>query len=233
MKNLRYDYTAVVIGATGGIGSAVATRLRNDPKCGYLYELGRNTVPRIDFNDENSIIELAQILREKEHFPDLIFDATGLLTIADKTPEKTLQKVHADAMAENFLVNAIGPALLIKHLCPLMPRDRPAIFATLSARVGSISDNRTGGWVSYRASKAALNQIVKCAAIELARTKPLSMLVSLQPGTVTTPLSAPYSKGHGCLTPETSARRLLSVLEQMTPERTGSFLDHQGEEIPW
>ena len=233
MKNLKPNFNALVIGSTGGIGAAVRDKIRLMPSCGKLLEISRQTDPRLDFHQEDSIERFANHLLEQQITLDLIFDATGLLTIAGRTPEKTIRRIDPEAMAENFLINAIGPALLIKHLCPLMPKDRPSIFATLSARVGSISDNRSGGWISYRASKAALNQIVKCTSIELARSKPLAMVAALQPGTVTTRLSAPYANGHDCLTPEESATRLLHVLEQMSPEKSGSFLDHQGQEIPW
>ncbi|WP_342452957.1 SDR family oxidoreductase [Pararoseomonas indoligenes] len=162
----------------------------------------------------------------------LVIDATGFLHDAHYRPEKAIREIDPVHMAHSFAVNAIGPALLMKHFLPRLARDRRAVFATLSARVGSISDNRLGGWVSYRAAKAALNQIVRTASIELARTHRQAVLVALHPGTVETGLSAPFSRaGLEVQEPSAAAARLLSVIDALTPDRTGLLIDHRGETV--
>ena len=137
-------------------------------------------------------------------------------------------------MAHAFAVNAIGPALLMKHFLPLLPRSGRAVFASLSAKVGSIGDNRLGGWYSYRASKAALNQLVHTAAIELARRQPEAICVVLHPGTVATRLSQPFSKsGLEVQTPAASAARLLATIDGLSASDSGGFFNHRGEALPW
>ncbi len=231
-------FTAVVFGATGGIGRAVADRLEADPACSAVVRLTRNSDPAIDLADEASIAAAARIVREQHGEIGLLFDATGILTVAGADgrpggPEKTLRQLDPVAMANAFAINAIGPALLLKHFAPLLPRHRRGVFATLSARVGSIGDNRLGGWVSYRASKAALNQIVRVAAIEIARKHPESVVVALHPGTVATELSAPFAGNRDTLTPAESAARLLAAIEKLGPEDSGGFFAYDGQPIPW
>ncbi len=137
-------------------------------------------------------------------------------------------------MARAFAVNAIGPALLMKHFLPLLPRQGRSVFATLSARVGSIGDNRLGGWYSYRASKAALNQLMRTAAVELGRRQPAALCVALHPGTVATRLSAPFAKaGLDVQTAEQAADGLLQVIDSLRPGSSGGFFDHRGEAVPW
>lgn len=162
---------------------------------------------------------------------DLVFNATGALTIDGVGPEKTIRALDPGAMLRQFQVNAVGPALLLKHFHTLLPRNRRSVFATLSARVGSISDNRLGGWMSYRAAKAAQNQIVKTAAIEIARSHPMAVVVSLHPGTVDTTLSEPFRRGHASMPPSECAGRLLGVLEQLRPDDSGGFFSHDGSVI--
>ncbi|MEM7190474.1 MAG: SDR family oxidoreductase [Pseudomonadota bacterium] len=164
---------------------------------------------------------------------DLIFDATGALTIDDQGPEKALKVIDAEAMAAQFAINAIGPALALKHYDRLMPRHGRSVFATLSARVGSIGDNRLGGWISYRAAKAALNQIVHTASIEIARKRPEAIVVALHPGTVATPLSKPFSGQRKTFMPEEAAAKLLAVLDGLRPEDNGSFFAYDGSRITW
>ncbi|WWT17948.1 SDR family oxidoreductase [Pararoseomonas sp. SCSIO 73927] len=162
----------------------------------------------------------------------LVIDATGFLHDARHRPEKAIREIDPAHMAFSFAVNATGPALLMKHFLPRLARDRRAVFATLSARVGSISDNRLGGWVSYRAAKAALNQVVRTASVELARTHRQAVLVALHPGTVETGLSAPFSRaGLEVQEPSAAAARLLSVIDGLAPDRTGLLIDHRGETI--
>jgi NAD(P)-dependent dehydrogenase (short-subunit alcohol dehydrogenase family) len=164
----------------------------------------------------------------------LVIDATGFLHGHGFEPEKSWRQLDAAHMAHSFAVNAIGPALLMKHFLPLLPRQGKAVFATLSAKVGSIGDNRLGGWYSYRAAKAALNQLVHTAAIELARSKPEAICVALHPGTVDTGLSSPFAKtGLDVQTPAASAARLLAVTNALSASASGGFFNQHGEALPW
>ncbi len=221
--------TAVVIGATGGIGAALSDALERDGET--VMRLGRRTDPRLDLLEEASIAAAAAHIGPGLA---LVIDATGFLHDERYQPEKSLRQIDPTHMALSFAINATGPALLMKHFLPLLARDRRAVFATLSARVGSISHNRLGGWYSYRAAKAALNQIVRSAAIELARTHRLAICVALHPGTVNTGLSGPFAKaGLEVQTPHQAAERLVGVIDALTPSKTGLLLDHQGAQIPF
>ena len=211
---------SLVIGASGGIGAAIADAL---VRRGEVVRLSRRD-NGLELTDEASV---AAALAAFEPPFDLIFVATGALG----TPEKQLRALTADALATQIAVNALGPALVLKHALRLLPRDRRAVFACLSARVGSIGDNGLGGWYSYRASKAALNQLMKTAAIEIARTHKDGVVAMLHPGTVDTPFTAGY--GHDKVPPATAAANLLAVLDTLTSADTGCFRDWQGLEIPW
>lgn len=231
MQSLADGYRAVVIGATGGIGSAVHAALASDPQCGELLALHRRSEPALELTDEASIEAGAAHVRDSLGGVELVFDATGGLTIDGHAPEKTIRRLDPAVMARSMQINAIGPALLLKHFSPLMPRRERAIFATLSARVGSVSDNRRGGWISYRSAKAALNQIVRTSAIEIAFRHPKTVVVGLQPGTVATRLSEPFVAADRAISPATSAERLLRVLDTLAPEQSGQLVDHQGTTI--
>lgn len=215
--------TSVVIGASGGIGGALADALeaRGD-------EMTRLSRPELDITDEASVAAAAA----RVGAVDRVIVATGLLHDAAQAPEKTFRALDPAALARSFAVNAIGPALVAKHFLPLLPRDRPGLFAALSAKVGSISDNRLGGWYGYRASKAALNQLIRTLSVELRRTHPLAVCVGLHPGTVDTRLSQPFQRGVPDLfTPQRSAAALLAVLDGLTPEGTGRLFAWDGREI--
>ena len=193
--------------------------------------LGRSTDPALDLLDEASIAAAAAACGSGL---TLVIDATGFLHDGAFQPEKSLRQLDPAHLARSFALNATGPALLMKHFLPLLARDERAVFATLSARVGSISDNRLGGWYAYRASKAALNQLVRTAAVEIARTRPQAICVALHPGTVDTGLSGPFAKnGLDVQTPAESAGKLLTVIAGLTTAQTGTLIDQNGTTIPF
>ncbi len=222
---MKPELRILLIGASGGIGQALAAAFDG----ATLFTLSRSG-DGLDVTDEASVAGAAARL---EGPFDLIFDATGGLEIGGRGPEKALAEIDAGAMAAQFALNAIGPALMLKHFAPLLARDKRAVFATLSARVGSIGDNRIGGWISYRAAKAAQNQIVRTAAIEMRRRNKESIVVALHPGTVATDLSAQYLGRHKSVTPGEAASNLVRVLQGLTPAHSGGFYDYAAKEIPW
>jgi len=218
---------ALVIGASGGIGRAVAADLARRGSAVTTLSRSRDG---LDITDPASI--RAAMDRLEGPF-DLVFIATGILAPDGSAPEKSVAAIEAATMAEVMAVNAIGPALLMQAALPLLPRDRRAVLAVLSARVGSIGDNRIGGWHSYRASKAALNQIMRGTAIEMGRTHKQGVCVSLHPGTVATPFTADYAGRHKTVPPDQAARNLLDVLAELTPAQSGGFFDYSGAEVAW
>jgi NAD(P)-dependent dehydrogenase (short-subunit alcohol dehydrogenase family) len=237
---------AVVVGASGGLGRALAERLiesggyqrvialsRRQPEC-WKDDARRAWAP-VDLLDEDSIAAAASYVATIG-VPTRIIIATGRLSGVGLTPEKSMRALDTAALTEIFAVNAIGPALVAKHLLPLTPRDRTSLFAALSARVGSIGDNRLGGWYGYRASKAALNMFIHSLAIEHRRTRPLGVCVALHPGTVKTALSAPFQAGapeEKLFSPERSATALMQVMDGLGPDDTGAFFAWDGAKIPW
>ncbi len=233
MDGTGRDDVAVVFGAGGGIGGALVAALAGDRRFAAVIGLGRGSAPRFDLLDEASIAEAVRAVAARGAIR-LAIDATGFLHDEAQMPEKSLRELDADRLARSFALNAIGPALLMKHLLPALPREGRAVFATLSARVGSIGDNRLGGWYGYRASKAALNQFVRTAAVELARRSSAAICIALHPGTVATGLSAPFAAaGLDVQAPEVAAARLLAVIDRLTPAESGGFFDHRGEAVPW
>ena len=218
---------ALVIGASGGIGAALTKRLQDQGA--EVTPLSRSA-DGLDVTIEASI-DAALAPLEGDY--DLIFCATGGLSIDGQAPEKTLKHLDATRLAQQFALNAIGPALVLKHALRLMPRDRRSVFAALSARVGSIGDNRAGGWYGYRAAKAALNQFLHTAAIEVARTHPQAIVALLHPGTVATPLTEKYLGRHPSVPPEDSANNLLRVIADLSPEESGAFFDWAGKRVVW
>ncbi len=215
---------SLVVGASGGIGAALVSALAVR---GEVVGLSRS-VDGLDVTDEASV---ARVMGGLVGTFDLVVVATGALGGAGGRPEKTLKALDAAGIAGQFAVNAIGPALVVKHALRLLPRDRVARLGVLSARVGSIGDNGLGGWYSYRASKAALNQLIHTAAIEVARSHPLAVLACLHPGTVATAFTEGY--GHDKVTPDVAAGHLLAVLDALTPAQSGGFFDWAGEVIAW
>ena len=224
---------AVVIGASGGIGSALQDALIQSGQFGEVLGFSRSR-DGFDLTRENTIAAAAAASGATGLALRLVIVATGLLHDGDMQPEKSLRQLDADRLARSFAINATGPALVAKHFLPLMPREGKAVFAALSAKVGSIGDNHLGGWYGYRAAKAALNQLIHTAAIELARTRPDAICVTLHPGTVATALSAPFrSLGHEPLDRVAAAERLLSVIDGLDPSDSGLMIDHSGLPLPW
>lgn len=231
---------AVVVGAGGGIGAAVTRRLLADPGVAEVLAFARrppDPAPRLwtgtlDVTDEATVATAA----EAAGTADLVFVAVGLLHGDGVQPEKSWRALDPDALVHLFRVNAVGPALVAKHFLPRLPRRGRAVFAAISARVGSIADNRLGGWYGYRASKAALNQLVRTAAIELARARPDALCVALHPGTVDTGLSRPFQAGVApgrLFTPDRAAARLLGVLDALTPADSGGLFAWDGRRLPY
>jgi NAD(P)-dependent dehydrogenase (short-subunit alcohol dehydrogenase family) len=230
---------AVVIGAGGGIGAALVEQLDQSQDYTELFALSRNPGPGspghetglIDISSEGSIADAAGRIGPPL---DLVIVATGFLHRGGAMPEKALRELNGDNLAQSFAINTIGPALVLKHFAPLLARDRRSVIALLSARVGSISDNRSGGWYGYRASKAALNMIVKSAAIEMSRTRPLSLCIALHPGTVDTPLSLPFRARvphEKLFSPQRAAGQLVELLSGLGPAQTGRIFAWDGQEI--
>ena len=226
---------AVIIGASGGIGAAFAEALAEEGEFTKVWTFARSLTgdSHLDLTDE-ATIEAAAAQVASGPPVHLVIVATGLLHDGARGPEKALKELDADWLARNFAINAIGPALIAKHFVPLLASDGKPVFAALSARVGSISDNRLGGWHGYRASKAALNMLIKGAAIEAARANKRSIVVALHPGTVDTALSKPF---HGNIAPgklfdaDRAALQLLDVIESLSPADTGKLFAWDGEEI--
>lgn len=218
---------ALVIGSSGGIGQAL---------CDRLAAQGWQVTPRsrrehgLEITDEASI--RAHLSALEGPFQRILI-VTGALEIDGHAPEKALKQLSFDGLAQHFAVNTIGPALVMKHALRLLPRDEPSVLAAMSARVGSIGDNRAGGWHSYRAAKAALNQIVRGAAIELGRTHRQAVCVALHPGTVATRFTEKYLGRHPAVPPSEAAANLLRVIDGLGPEASGQFFDWAGKPVPW
>jgi NAD(P)-dependent dehydrogenase (short-subunit alcohol dehydrogenase family) len=224
------NFRALIFGARGGIGAAFAAALA--PRCDVT-ALSRADV---DICDEAALAAWAEKIRQTGPL-HLVINATGLLHdgAANLQPEKALKQITADTMARVLAVNTIGPALIAKYFLPHMVRAEKAVMAHLSARVGSISDNRMGGWTSYRAAKAAQNMVVKNAAIETARRDKQKIIIGLHPGTVDTHLSAPFQGNVAAdklFSPAQSAAHLLQVIDGLTAEDSGKVFAWDGQEVP-
>ena len=231
MDSLPDQFHALVIGASGTIGAAFVDLLTASPRCASVQGLHRRLPPYVDFADEDSVAQAARELAAGPRY-HLIINAAGLLHTEAFMPEKRLADLNYTQMQAIFQANTFGPALVLRHFVPLLDGER-AIMAMLSAKVGSIGDNRLGGWYSYRASKAALNMLIKTAAIEVARSQGNSVLVALHPGTVSSRLSRPF-RGESIGRPaHAAAADMLHVLDQLTSADSGSFRSYNGAELPW
>ena len=232
----------IIIGTSGAIGSSFLKFYENENTDNIIYSLSRKpnegscgkiiNVP-IDIEDERSISSASNFCKENGPF-DLILVATGILSDETISPEKSLRHFNKESISKIFSINTFGPALIAKYFVPLLKKDSPSFFGFLSARVGSISDNRIGGWYSYRASKAALNMIIKSVSIEVARNNPQSIIAGLHPGTVDSKLSKPFqgnvSEGK-LFTPDYSVLKMVEVISNLKPENSGNCFAWDGEEI--
>ena len=248
-------YGALVQGSSRGIGLALVRRLLDDPAVGCVFACARDpassaglaelleshpdrlVLQALDVTDQASIAAAAEILRASELRLHLVLNVAGILHAEDGlAPEKRLEDIDLAALQRVLTVNALGPAVFIRHFLPLMARDGKAVLAALSARVGSIGDNRLGGWYAYRASKAALNQVIKTSSIEAARRFRNVIVAALHPGTTDTSLSAPFQANvpDGKLfTADYVAERLLEVINGLQAQDSGGFFAWDGEAIPW
>lgn len=240
--------SAIVFGAGGAIGRAITKALVATGRYSAVLGGTRNAASILpagvtgftfDLTNEASIASAVEDFASQGfNAPELVIVATGMLHDPNRaiSPEKAFRAIDPAAMAHVLAVNTIGPALIAKHILPLLPRDRRAVFAALSARVGSIGDNRLGGWHSYRASKAALNMLIANFAIELARSRPNAIVAALHPGTVDGPLSAPFQRGvppEKLFDPARSARHLLDVIDGLSPFDSGGLFAWDGQRLPW
>lgn len=241
---MRTPRSVAVFGASGGIGQAFCQALQADETVSRVFELSRTPLgtsgPKstqlfFDMRDERSIAIAAQEITD-HGLLHLAIVATGVLHDDGVQPEKRGLDLDSAKMEHLFQVNTIGPALIAKHVLPLLDRDHRSVFAALSARVGSISDNHLGGWHSYRASKAALNMMLRTLSVELSYKNPHGICVALHPGTVDTDLSQPFQRNVAdgkLFTPQYAATRMLSVLDKLSPEDSGGFFAWDGEPISY
>lgn len=232
----------VIVGASGGIGKALTQQLSAHAE--QIFLLSRSTInPKeahhkylpCDFRSEQTVADAAQKVASVGAF-DLVIVATGLLHTDDYKPEKRYKDINTEQFLDQMQINALGPSLVAKHFVPLLSKEYKSVFAVLSAKVGSIEDNQLGGWYSYRASKAALNMMVKTLSIEVARTNKHAVMAALHPGTVDTGLSAPFQSNvptSKLFSPETAARYILSTIDKIKPEDTGKLWSWDGTLIPY
>ncbi len=235
MQSATRPVSAVVIGASGGLGRAVAEALDASERYAVVHRLSRSSPEggALDLEVEASIVAAAGRVAGGPP-PVLVLMATGVLH-SGQQPERSYRTLTSEHLLRDYRINTVGPALVAKHFLPLLPRDDRAVFAALSARVGSIGDNRLGGWHSYRASKAALNMILRNLAVEMARSHPQAVVAGLHPGTVDTALSAPFQRGVAAeklFSPTYSAERMLAVLDGLGPADSGGVFAWDGARIP-
>ena len=222
---------AIVFGASGSIGSSICYQLQS--KNFKVYGFSRNDNPTLDILNEHYLKDIANTFINQNIRIKLFINTIGFLHDEKYSPEKKIQDINFEYMKKSFHVNTIPTALMIKYFVPLMSKDESSIFATISAKVGSISDNFLGGWYSYRASKAALNQIIKTASIEQKRINKKLIIVSIHPGTVSSKLSKPFIGKKEVQTPEESAKKIINLLENLTTQDSGLLLDYKNDIIPF
>jgi NAD(P)-dependent dehydrogenase (short-subunit alcohol dehydrogenase family) len=231
LNSFPEGFRACVIGASGAIGHAFVQHLQSQPNCSSVISLHRNSNPALDLTDEKSIQIAAETVKAQGPF-HLIIHAAGILHQQDFMPEKKLGDLNFEQMQTTFMVNTFGPALVLRHFSKLLDKQR-GVFALLSAKVGSIEDNRLGGWYSYRASKAALNMMIKTAAIEIKRSQPNSVVIAVHPGTVNSALSKPFRGSEIGRPALQAASEMLVVIDGMKEQDSGCFISYMGERLAW
>ncbi len=225
---------AVIVGGNSSIGEALFEQLRLSREYRDVFACGRSCRIKLDLLSEDSIADAADLIKATGIPVSTIAVCTGVLHTDKIKPEKTWKQAESKALETLFQVNAIGPMMVMKHFLPLLTKTGPSVFACLSARVGSIGDNGLGGWYGYRASKAALNQFVKTASVELSRTHPQAACIAIHPGTVSSNLSGPFSKnGLDVMSPNQCARKLHKVLNEAEAQDSGGFFDYEKRRVPW
>jgi NAD(P)-dependent dehydrogenase (short-subunit alcohol dehydrogenase family) len=254
LHQLTRPANVLIMGASSGIGLALAEQLAADTRVALVFVAARGVTrsaaidalskkfpSRVlpfdtDIASEQQLDQLQQFVRLKSPVLHLVVNTAGLLHAKNLQPEKALSQLTMESLQQSFMVNAFGPALLAKAMLPMLRHDEPAVFASVSARVGSITDNRLGGWYGYRAAKAAQNQLLKTFAIEFGRLNRQGIVLVLHPGTTDTALSEPFQgnvPASALFSPERAARQLLAVIAQCTPADSGSFLAWDGQRIAW
>lgn len=229
---LPSPYQALVLGASGALGQAFMRHFEQDPACARVSGVSRATHPAFELCQPAGLAPVMASLLPLAPF-HVVVDATGALTVSGQGPEKSLKALQADTFMQALQINTVGPALLLQHCAPLLAPG-VAVYAKLSARVGSITDNRSGGWYSYRASKAAMNMVLQSTAIEWQRRHPQWRVVALQPGTVRSGLSAPFTRDTmHILEPDVSVAGLVRVLKTLPAAAGAQFLDYRGQTIAW
>jgi NAD(P)-dependent dehydrogenase (short-subunit alcohol dehydrogenase family) len=229
---LPRPFHALVWGSSGTLGQAFLRYLEQDPDCAQVLGISRTAYPAFELRDPENLTQVIDTLRVQAPF-HLVIDATGALTVAGRGPEKSLKAVEPAGLMEALQINTVGPTVLMQQCAPLLAPG-VAVYAKLSARVGSIADNRSGGWYSYRASKAAMNMLLHSAALEWQRRQPKWRVVALQPGTVRSRLSAPFTRDTmQVLEPDASVAGLMHVLKTLPTSAGAQFLDYRGQSIPW
>lgn len=231
LNSFPEGFRACVIGASGAIGKAFVEHLQNQSHCSCVVALHRNSFPALDLTDEKSIQIAADAIKDQGPF-HLIIHAAGILHQQNFMPEKKLADLNFEQMQTTFMVNAFGPALVLRHFSKLLDKER-GVFVLLSAKVGSIEDNHLGGWYSYRASKAALNMMIKTAAIEIKRNQPNTTVIAMHPGTVSSALSQPFRGAEIGRPAFQAASEMLEVIDKLNAQDTGSFISYNGEHLPW
>jgi NAD(P)-dependent dehydrogenase (short-subunit alcohol dehydrogenase family) len=244
LNTFEPSFDVAVIGANGGIGEALVEILLQQPSVNHVFRCSRSRPKtsldqsswiELDISNEETIVAAAENIKSKSAQLSLIIVATGILHVEDHIqPEKSWTSLDTINLSKVFQINTIGPALVAKHFFSLLPKAQKAVFVALSARVGSISDNKVGGWHSYRCAKAALNMLIKTLSVELSRKNPYAIAITLHPGTVNTKLSKPFQSRvpvQQLLTPEYSAAKLLEVINSLTVIDTGDFFAWDGAKI--
>ena len=225
-----YEYSgrALVFGASGGIGQAFSRFLENKLGSENVVNISRS-FDGFEISDEEKIFKLSESI---EGSFNLIINAIGVLQTTEEGPEKTINVVKQKSMIDMMTINAIGPALLLKNFSKKLDKTKFSVFVNLSARVGSITDNRLGGWISYRSSKAALNQIIKTSSIEINRRNKNAICVGLHPGTVKTRFTEKFQNTTETISPDESVKMMMNVVENLSVDDNGYCFAYDGKVIP-